>query len=70
MLVKLSGDAEAALIGARSGREGADTGKGVSREVLTELTAAGMIGPQGGLTRAGVVRRELLSAARLDELFA
>lgn len=38
-------------------------------EVLAELREAGMVGPDGGLTRAGTILREREVGARLNDLF-
>lgn len=67
LMTKLSAAAVSALIDAPANREGAVPK--AAPFVLAELSAAGLIGVKGGLTRAGVIRRERESAALLDSLF-
>jgi len=63
----LSAPALTALIDASANREGGIVSG--TPEVLTELTAAGLIGPARGLTRRGWIRRNREVEALMDAAF-
>lgn len=67
MTAKLSNAAESALLSAHP-RQGAVPTTGELRE-LTELALNGLIGNEGGLTRKGLIARERIVDARLEEAF-
>ena len=56
--VQLSEAAISALFTATSSTQGASLAGGWHPLVVQELREAGMVGPQGGLTRAGSIRRQ------------
>jgi hypothetical protein len=66
----LSDRARAALMNTGTNREGARVPVSRNESMLwAELTEAGLIGPGGGLTRAGSIARERHTNRVMDELF-
>lgn len=65
-MTKMSKEAAAALINARP-NQGAEV-KGTPR-ALAELSSAGLVGPEHGLTRKGTIERERALNAALDSAF-
>lgn len=65
----MSEAARTALINIGTRRQGATVAPNVDRDALAELEWLGYVGPKGGLTRKGSIKRELLVEADLDALF-
>lgn len=65
--MELSSKAKSALIDANHRGQGAKVTTGIDAE--WELVDGKLIGPGGGLTRAGTIARERATDALLDELF-
>lgn len=68
MTAKLSEAAKTALINTTA-RQGAPVPLGGSWDLANELSAEGLIGEEGGITRLGLVSRQAIVNAKLDELF-
>jgi hypothetical protein len=64
----LSGMAKRALTNTRDWNQGTLLPESVDRLTRVELTAMGMIGANGGLTRKGSIAAEKLQRAELDRL--
>ena len=69
MTPELSAQAQAALIGVGTNRQGATISPRTVEVVVWELTAAGLIGRDRGLTRRGTIVRERVMTAALDAAF-
>lgn len=68
-VLELSEQGRSALLSTGANREGAVLGRGVAATAAQELILAGLVGQKRGLTRAGVIQRELLLETMMRELF-
>lgn len=66
---ELSSGALTALMNTGTNRQGALVPVGRNTMIRAELAEAGLIGPDGGLTRTGSIRRERHRNSLMDELF-
>ncbi len=64
----MSPAARTALVNVGTNRQGA-TATG-SPEAMHELAKLGLVGPLGGLTRAGTIERQLIMEDMMEDLFS
>lgn len=65
--MQMSQSAERALINVGTNRQGATVQ--ADPDTLAELSARGLVGRSGGLTRSGTIKRQVLVNRVLDEAF-